>query len=541
MPTRIAFSTLGCKQNQFETEALKAMLPAGDYAVVPFADEADLYVINTCTVTAEADADSRQTIRRAVRRNPAARVVVTGCYAQVSPHEVRAIPGVDLVLGNAEKPQFLVQIQGLGRPASSPIPSPSYFSLSPCGGEGEGEGAQVPRVVVGDIGRRRVFDGLRVSLDSDRTRAYLKVQDGCNYHCSFCIVPAARGPNRSLPPEAVLGELQRLDAAGYPEVVLTAIHLGTYGRDLAPPTSLVALLRRIEDLPLRCRVRLTSLDPHEVGDDLIELMQGSRRFCRHLHIAVQSGDDGVLRAMRRAYPARRFREAVERAAAAIPGIGIGGDAIVGFPGETDAAFENTYRLLADLPISYFHVFPYSRRPGTAAAAMRDHVPPEVRIERGRRLRALVARKAAAFRAAQVGQTADAVVLHRRERGGGRLEALTDNYVRAFLDGPDDLMGGRVHVRLGALCGPGLEATLRVPSIIPLPPPAGTDVGAGLQARPRADLKIGPYESEQSGCKQHASRNAPYEWTPWSRRSWRGPLPPPSARWKTWWSARPARP
>ncbi len=432
MPTRVAFSTLGCKQNQFETEALKGMLPEGGYAVVPFAEEADLYVINTCTVTTEADADSRQMIRRAIRRNPAARIVVTGCYAQVSPHEVRAIPGVDLVLGNAEKPQFLLQIQGLAKRDS-------------------------PVMAVGAIGRRRVFDGLRVSLDSDRTRAYLKVQDGCSYHCAFCIVPAARGPNRSLPPEAVLVELQRLDAAGYPEVVLTAIHLGTYGRDLAPPTSLMALLRRIEDLPLRCRVRLTSLDPHEVTDGLIELMAGSRRLCRHLHIALQSGDDGVLRAMRRAYPARRFREAVERAAAAIPGVAIGGDAIVAFPGETDAAFENTYRLLEDLPIAYFHVFPYSRRPGTAAAAMRGQVPPDVRAERGRRLRALVARKAAAFRAGLRGRAADAVVLHRRERGGGRLEALTDNYVRAFLDGADALMGRRVPVRLGAPHGPGLVA------------------------------------------------------------------------------------
>ncbi len=483
MPTRVAFSTLGCKQNQFETEALKGMLPAGDYAVVPFTAEADLYVINTCTVTAEADADSRQTIRRAIRRNPAARIVVTGCYAQVSPQEVRAIPGVDLVLGNAEKPEFLLQIQGLTAKAPSPAPSPSererekipsplsvpperersrfFDSLAPLsvskGGEGEGEGLRLPRVVVGDIGQRRVFDGLRVSLDSDRTRAYLKVQDGCNYHCSFCIVPTARGPNRSLPPEAVLEELRRLDAAGYPEVVLTAIHLGTYGRDLAPATSLVALLRRVEDLPLRCRVRLTSLDPHEVTDGLVERLAGSRRLCRHLHIAVQSGDDGVLRAMRRAYPARRFREAVERAAAAMPGIGIGGDVIVGFPGETDAAFDATYRLLGDLPIAYFHVFPYSRRPGTAAAAMRDQVPPDVRAERGRRLRALVARKAAAFRAGLQGQVVDAVVLHRRERDGGRLEALTDNYVRAFLDGPEGWMGRRLPVRLGAPHGPGLVA------------------------------------------------------------------------------------
>ena len=478
MPTRVAFSTLGCKQNQFETEALKGMLPEGGYAVVPFTEEADLYVVNTCTVTAEADADSRQMIRRAVRRNPAARIVVTGCYAQVSPHEVRAIPGVDLVLGNAEKPQFLLQIQGLEdqkpSPASSPSPRERGINLdhadlvggdargildplSPGGGEGEGEGTRLPRVVVGDIGRRRVFDGLRVSLDSDRTRAYLKVQDGCSYHCAFCIVPAARGPNRSLPPAAVLEELQRLDAAGYPEVVLTAIHLGTYGRDLAPATSLVALLRRVEGLPLRCRVRLTSLDPHEVTDGLIELMAGSRRLCRHLHIAVQSGDDGVLRAMRRAYPARRFREAAERAAAAIPGIAIGGDAIVAFPGETDAAFENSYRLLEDLPIAYFHVFPYSRRPGTAAAARPGQVPAAVRAERGRRLRALVARKAAAFRAGLRGRAADAVVLHRRERGGGRLEALTDNYVRAFLDGADALMGRRVPVRLGAPHGPGLVA------------------------------------------------------------------------------------
>ena len=238
------------------------------YQVVPFEAVADVYVINTCTITAEADADSRQLTRRAVRRNPAALVVMTGCYAQAAPEAAAAIPGVDLVVGNVEKSGLLAEIQRVRKNGAA-------------------------RVRVGDIGGATRIDGDEYGpgIDPDRTRAFLKVQDGCNYACSFCIVPSVRGPNRSQSPAAVLAAIRRLHAAGFPEVVLTGIHLGTYGRDLTPRTTLVALCEAIAALPDGPRVRLSSLDPHEVTPELIRLLGGSPRFCRHLHLPVQSGDE----------------------------------------------------------------------------------------------------------------------------------------------------------------------------------------------------------------------------------------------------------
>jgi threonylcarbamoyladenosine tRNA methylthiotransferase MtaB len=297
------------------------------------------------------------------------------------------------------------------------------------------------------------------AIDTDRTRAFLKIQDGCNYHCSFCIVPEVRGPNHSQRPEAILGEIRRLHAAGFPEVVLTGVHLGTYGRDLSPPTSLAELCREIADLPEAPRIRLSSLDPHEVKADLIRLLAASPRFCRHLHLPLQSGDEGILRRMRRGHTAAQFRELVERLAAEVPGIAVSGDIIVGFPGEDDPAFQNTYDLLQAAPIAGMHVFSYSRRPGTDAAGYPDHVPKPVKARRSRILRALVARKAQAFRRQFLGEILEVVVLDRRGPDG-LLEGLSDNYLRVWFPGESRLRGGIVQVQVEQLTGRGLLGSLR---------------------------------------------------------------------------------
>ena len=429
---RIAFATVGCRLNQFETDALRGRAQVAGHAVVPFEAAADAYVINTCTITAEADADSRQLARRAVRRNPSALVAVTGCYAQAAPERVAAIPGVDLILGNAEKPELFSWLRAVRK--------------------------GVARIQVGDVRRQRRIDDYGPGIDADRTRAFLKLQDGCNYRCSFCVVPAVRGGNRSQPPDQVLRELLRLHAAGFPEVVLTGIHLGTYGRDLTPPGSLAALCRQIAALPEAPRIRLSSLDPHEVTPDLIHLLAGSPRFCRHLHLPLQSGDEQVLRRMRRGHTAARFRALVEQLAAEVPGIAVTGDVIVGFPGEDDRAFQATHDLLAALPVAGLHVFSYSPRPGTEAAAHDGQVPRTVKAERSRRLRALAVAKGRAFRERFLGAVLEVAVLD-REGAGGLLEGLSDNGLRVWFAGDALLRGALARVRIDEVTGRGLLGTL----------------------------------------------------------------------------------
>jgi len=432
---RIGFATVGCRLNQFETDALRGKAQAADHQVVSFEADADVYVINTCTITAEADADSRQLARRAIRRNPSALVVVTGCYAQAAPEAVAAIPGVDLVIGNREKAGLLAEIE-----------------------EARKNGA--PHVRVGEIGAASRMDGDEYGpgIDPDRTRAFLKVQDGCNYACSFCIVPAVRGPNRSQPPARVLDAIRRLRAAGFPEVVLTGIHLGTYGRDLSLRTALGALCQTIAALPEAPRVRLSSLDPHEVTPDLIRLLADSSRFCRHLHLPLQSGDEDVLRRMRRGHTAAEFRSLVERLVAAVPGIAVTGDVIVGFPGEDEDAFRTTYEFLEGLPLAGLHVFSYSRRPGTDAAEYPDQVSKGVKTQRSHALRVLAAKKAQAFRQQAVGGVLEVVVL-RRDGAPGLLEGLSDNYLRVWFPGEAALQGSVVRVRVEHATGRGVSGSL----------------------------------------------------------------------------------
>jgi threonylcarbamoyladenosine tRNA methylthiotransferase MtaB len=416
MTRTAALATLGCKTNQFESAALEEQLVAAGWTILPFEAGAELVIVNTCTVTAATDSQSRNLIRRARRLNPACRVVVTGCYAQIDPTALRALPGVALVLGNAEK-QDLLQLLG----------------------EEGGDTVHVSdlRQVGGSVPTLTAF--------AERSRAFVQIQNGCNAFCSYCIIPFARGPSRSVAPELVLKQVQQLVAAGYPEVVLTGIHIGGYGLDLEQPTNLTALVKLLLVSSPVHRLRLGSIEPTEIPEELIELLATSPVLCPHLHIPLQAGDDAVLTRMNRHYDTAFFRVLIERLAARIPGLAIGLDLIAGFPGESDAEFAHTLALLEALPVTHLHVFPYSRRPGTPAATMAAQVPPGVIRERAAMLRVLGESKLEAFTRSFIGCELEVVV-----EGGGKggvLRGISRNYLPIRFTGDRALVGQVVMVRL----------------------------------------------------------------------------------------------
>ncbi|MBI3625433.1 MAG: tRNA (N(6)-L-threonylcarbamoyladenosine(37)-C(2))-methylthiotransferase MtaB [Candidatus Rokubacteria bacterium] len=410
----VAFVTLGCKLNQVDTQEIEANLASRGFRAVPFEEPAQVYVINTCTVTARADFSDRQMIRRAIARNPDALIVVTGCLAQTNPVAVARIPGVDLIVGNQEKYDLTGLLDSLTKRAS-------------------------PLVRVGDIQKAVGVPATPVTHFSGRSRAFVKIQDGCQHRCAFCIVPYARGGSRSQEPEVVVDQVFRLVDAGYGEVVLTGVDMGHYGWDLVPRTTLAALLPRLRDVSGLRRLRLSSLLPPYFTDELIEVIAGSPRICPHLHIPLQSGSDRILRLMRRPYNTGIYRSLLERLSRAIPDLGIGADVIVGFPGETDADFEETRRLIEALPFSYLHVFSYSDRRGTEAGRLPDHLPPRVIAERSKTLRGLSQGLNLAFRRRLLGQPQEVLVLETRDKATGLLTGLTGNYVEVLFEGRDEWM------------------------------------------------------------------------------------------------------
>lgn len=424
---RVAIETLGCKVNQYDSAVIRERLARESCSFVPFDHPADVYVINTCTVTDRADWEARQLVRRARRRNPAARVAVTGCYAQVSPGEVAALPGVDFVAG-------LNRMDDLVRYVRDGVP---------------GAGAAVS---VGDPRDERGVGVLGARRFLGRARAFLKVQEGCNFACSYCIIPTARGRSRSVPPERVLEQVRGLAEAGFAEVVLTGIHLGGYGYDLAPRVSLSRLVQRIAGSGLVRRLRLSSLDPREATDELLAVMADSDVVCPHLHVCVQAGEDGVLRKMRRNYDTAYFARLMARARRKLPGAALGTDVIVGFPGETDASFEASLDFLAGQPLTYFHVFPYSARRGTPAAGLPDHTPPAERKERSRRARDLGARKKHEFYRSQVGSLASVLVEGEAAGEPGCLKGYSRNYLPVLFPGPPGLVRREVPVTIRRCSG-----------------------------------------------------------------------------------------
>ncbi|MFA9408999.1 MAG: tRNA (N(6)-L-threonylcarbamoyladenosine(37)-C(2))-methylthiotransferase MtaB, partial [Candidatus Dadabacteria bacterium] len=333
----ISIVTLGCKVNQYDTAVILNQLPKSKYQRVPFSDKADVYVIDTCTVTHKADAEARNYINRAKRANPNGVVVVTGCYAQVSPEELKEVHGVDYVIGNSHKFSSLLKIIR------------------------EGKRQEEPKVFISDIfkEKKKGFESPDIEIFPGRTRAFLKVQDGCNYACTFCIIPRARGRSRSLEIAEILNRMEKLAHSGYKEIVLTGVHIASYGREIG--TNFFELLREIEKEKIVNRVRLTSLDPADTELDLIDFIADSQTICPQFHIALQSGDQDVLKRMRRRYGPEKFLNLTEKIRERMPDAAIGSDIMVGFPAETEEEFLNTYEIARDSALTYFHVFPYSKR------------------------------------------------------------------------------------------------------------------------------------------------------------------------------------
>ncbi|HEY1268157.1 MAG TPA: tRNA (N(6)-L-threonylcarbamoyladenosine(37)-C(2))-methylthiotransferase MtaB [Candidatus Binatia bacterium] len=400
---RIAITTLGCKINQYDSAVIQSRLE-GRHAIVRFEDEADFYIVNACTVTDRADWEARQLVRRAKRRSPDARVLVTGCYAQVSPAEIARVPDVDYVVGLNRMDDLVRCIEDNG----------------------------TEKISVGDVQRERGVPVLGARALPGHTRAFLKIQEGCDYSCTYCIIPTARGLSRSVAPQAILAEIAALAERGYREIVLTGIHLGGYGRDLAPRLDLTALIEMIlEKSPVR-RLRLSSLDPREVPERLLNLVAASDVLCPHLHICAQAGDDRILKAMRRNYDTAYYRDIVVRARELLPDAALGSDIIVGFPGESEDDFERQMEYFAALPLTYFHVFPYSVRSGTPAAALSGHVPAAVKKERAKKLRELGARKKKSFARSFVGRRLG-VLLESRAKNGA-LTGYSRNYLTVAANG-----------------------------------------------------------------------------------------------------------
>ena len=413
---RVSFTNVGCKLNQHELEALQNRFDRRGHAVVEDG-EADVCVVNTCTVTGSGDADSRKAVRRARRRNPGATVVATGCYAQRRPGDLSAA-GAHLVLGNDRKTELLQLVERHLAGEELPLPA---AERAPHGGFLEIEG----------------------TVARGRTRGTLKIQDGCDEHCTYCIIPAVRGKGISRPVGDVVRQALKMVAAGYREIALTGVHTGSYGAGGGRTSTLVPLLKELDAIDGLERIRLNSVEPAYVSGALIDHAATSAKFCRHLHIPLQSGDDSVLRRMGRRYRRSDYAATIERIHEAIPDCAIGADVMVGFPGEERAHFDNTCSLLRDLPVSYLHVFPYSLRTETPAERLSGHVDAREKSERTKELIELGIEKRMRFHLNFVGRRVHPLVEDRRDRASGLQVGLTDNYLKVAIDSDRGLPPGSI--------------------------------------------------------------------------------------------------
>ncbi len=416
----VAFHTLGCKVNHYETEAIWQLFKENDYERVDFETNADVFIINTCTVTNTGDKKSRQVIRRAIRKNPDAVVCVTGCYAQTSPAEIMAIPGVDIVVGTQDRHKLISYIEDYKQ------------SRQPING-------------VGNIMKNRKYEELEVPYFTDRTRASLKIQEGCNNFCTFCIIPWARGLMRSRDPEQVVSQATTLVNSGYKEIVLTGIHTGGYGEDLKD-YNLAQLLRDLEQVENLERIRISSIEASQLTDEVIDVIDKSTKVVRHLHIPLQSGSDTVLKRMRRKYTMAHFSERLQKLHKALPGLAVTSDVIVGFPAETEEEFQETYDFIVKHQFSELHVFPYSMRTGTPAARMTDQIDEEVKNERVHRLIELSNQLAKDY-ASKFDQTVLEVIPEEKGSTDGKLIGYADNYMKIEFEGDESLIGELVKVKV----------------------------------------------------------------------------------------------
>ena len=404
---KVGLTTLGCKVNQCDSASLTGDLESSGFMIVPFNAFADTYIINTCTVTGFSDFQARQLIRRALRMNPQAKIVVTGCYAQTQAESVAALEGVTLVVGNDQKhliPELLARELPTGR-----------------------------KIFSSDIFKQNIFLSTPAPKLAGRTRAFFKIQDGCNAFCSYCIVPFARGKSRSLPLKETLNGVRRFADQGFREIVLTGIHLGQYGYDLHPQAPLTLMLEQMLSQNPGIRFRLSSIEPHEISDDLLGLFAAYNNLCPHLHIPLQSGDDTILKLMKRTYTATFYYSLIRKVVDCIPDVACGIDVMTGFPAEDDIHFQNTLALLTDLPAAYFHVFPYSERPGTAALDVHPKVPEKIKKERAAVFRALSTQKREAFSRKYVGRVLPVLVENSRDKKTGLHKGFSHNYLPVLLD------------------------------------------------------------------------------------------------------------
>ncbi len=408
-----SIATFGCKLNQYESECLRHNLERRNWLYRRFEEGADFYIINSCTVTGKSDSRCRNAARKARRISPNATVIITGCYAEVQPDELRAMDVVDLVVDNKAK-------------------------------------ESIPVIMSRMIGEAESADHTEspgIESFHDHARAFIKIQEGCNASCTYCIIPTARGNSRSVPVAQVLDQVKVLADNNYNEIVLTGTHIGHYGNDLPDRTRLADLIERIMHETKGVRLRLSSIELNTITPRLIELITHTDLLASHLHIPLQSGDDDVLSAMRRPYTSRFFAETVVEIASTINGVAIGTDIIVGFPGESDECFDNTYRLLSKLPLTYFHVFRYSRRPGTPAASIRDQVHPELKKRRSKKLISLGKHKRYGFMKSQIGKKEIALVQGPHHRFSRFSTVLTGNYCEVQVKCSTSLSGRLLPVKI----------------------------------------------------------------------------------------------
>jgi len=419
----VAFHTLGCKVNHYESEAIWQLFKKRGYDRVDFEKKADVYIINTCTVTNTGDKKSRQVIRRAIKKNPEAVVAVTGCYAQTSPAEILDIPGVDIIIGNQGREKIVDYVE-------------EYYKL------------RQPINAVKNIMKTKEFEELDVPEFSDRTRASLKIQEGCNNFCTFCIIPWARGLLRSRKPENVVQQAEQLVAAGYKEIVLTGIHTGGYGDDLEDYT-LAKLLWDLDAVDGLKRIRISSIEASQITDEVLEVLNKSSKVVRHLHIPLQAGDDEVLQRMKRKYTVAEFKDKIIQIRKALPDLAITTDVIVGFPGETEEQFLNGYRLMEELAFSEMHVFPYSKRTGTPAAKMDGQVPEDIKNERVQQLIKLSNKLSQQYANHFIGEVLEVIPekAYNDDENSGLYTGYSDNYLHVVFEGDSSLIGQICKIKL----------------------------------------------------------------------------------------------
>lgn len=434
-----SIENFGCRATEADAAALRHGLLSSGLKLVGDHSAADLVVLNTCTVTAAADSQTRDAVRKIHRANPAARIIVTGCYAQRAPEEIAALDGVSWVIGNShqtEIPKLASELIGQTSRAaafSAQTTERDFVPASMLAADQMSLARGPAKILTGDIFAQSSVQIAPVTVaQGDRTRPVLKIQDGCNNRCAYCVIPFVRGRSRSLPPGIVIAEVRKLVASGSREIVLSGINLGAYGRDLSPRAGLSDIVHRIlEETPLE-QLRLSSIEPQDVTEELISLVASSARLAPHFHVPLQSGSDRILRAMHRWYRAGHYAERVKRIRQLLPAAAIGADVIVGFPGETEEDFQATVEMIERLPFTYLHVFSFSARPGTEGANLAAAVSGAVIRERARTLRALAQKKSSEFRASQAGRTLRALTL----AGGGDTwtPAMTANYLKVRIPG-----------------------------------------------------------------------------------------------------------